>query len=111
MPESGQKPHGQQISEGQKGAPPVASQWNVHIFPEPTAQGHMPSSPKFRHRQGHVWMMKVIRKLKPHHGAQSFCHKGIPAEVKINLKAEGSQAKPGQGRGYTVIADCPDIAP
>ena len=56
-------------------------------------------------------MVKIVRKFKAHHGAQSFCHQGVTAEIKIDLKAERRQTQPGQGRGDALIADGLNLAP
>ena len=48
VPQRGKAPHHKQIEKGARLSLPVASQRNVYIFPEPSAERNMPSAPEFR---------------------------------------------------------------
>ena len=43
-----------------KGIDPVASQGDIDVFPEPGAQGDMPSAPEFRNAPGDIGMIEVL---------------------------------------------------
>ena len=74
---------------------PVASQGDVYIFPEPGAQGNMPSSPEIRNTFGNVRIIEVPDKFKAQHFTKTYSHVRVTAEVKVDLHGVGQSADPG----------------
>ena len=74
---------------------PVAAQRNVYIFPEPGAQGNMPSSPEVRNTFGNVRIIEVPDKFKAQHFTKTYSHVRVTAEVKVDLHGIGQTADPG----------------
>lgn len=73
----------------------------------------MPPAPKFSNAAGYIWVVKVLRELKPEHSAKANGHHRISVKVKINLKAVRDYAQYGQrGRraGQVLLNAVPKLA-
>ena len=95
VPNSGAKPHNGDVHQLAGNAFPVSAQGDIHIFPEPSAQGNVPSAPKFRDAFGNIRILEVLQKGKAKHFPQPNRHIGITGEVEIDLEGVGNGADPG----------------
>lgn len=85
MPGTGKCPDDEKIQYMAGRRDTVSAQRNVHIVPEPAAQGHMPAAPEFRGTFGDIGIIEVFRKMESEHEAKADGHVGISGEVEINL--------------------------
>ena len=99
MPAPCQRPDNPQVPDVLQDAHPVAAHGNIDVFPEPGAQGDMPSAPEFRNAPGAVGKMKVFFERKAEHLSQADGHVGIAAEIEIYLEGVGQRPHPGGKHG------------
>lgn len=99
MPGTSESPDNEKIQNMPRGRNPVSAQGNVHIVPEPAAQGHMPAAPEFRGTFGNIGIIEVFREMEPEHEAKADGHVGISGEVEVNLQSVGNGSQPGSGHG------------
>lgn len=99
MPDTGKCPDDEKIQymAGRRDA--VSAQGNVHIVPEPAAQGHMPATPEFCGAFRNVGIIEVFRKMESEHEAKADGHIRISGEIEINLQSVGNGSQPGGGHG------------
>ncbi len=99
VPESCQRPHGEEIEHPPRLAAPVSAQGKVHIVPEPGAQGHVPAAPEFGGASGNIGIVEVFREFESEHFSQTDGHVRVAGEIKINLQRVRQRAEPGGGHG------------
>ena len=79
---------------------PVATQRDIHIIPEPTAEAHVPATPELCDAGGQIGIIEILQEPETQNPAQADGHVGITGEVKINLQAESKGIYPGEGHGF-----------
>ena len=99
MPQPGEEPHHKEVADMLDRADPVASQGNIHIVPEPGAQGDVPPPPEFSDALGGVGVVKVFQKAEAKHLPQTDGHVGVSGEIIVELKAVAQRPQPGHGGG------------
>src|SRR5699024_3653435 len=100
VPDSGQTPDNHNVPQMAENGDTVSAKRNVHIITEPSAQGHMPSSPEFCHALCDIRVIKVFLKFKSKHVSDSDGHVRITREVKENLHRVGKQINPRRHHGH-----------
>ena len=85
MPETGEQPYNKHIYNHTFLTFSVTAQWDVNIFPEPSAECDMPSSPEIRGGGGTVGVFEVHWELKAKDASKPDCHQGISEEIEKEL--------------------------
>lgn len=99
MPGTSERPDNEKIQNMPRGRNPVSAQRNIHIVPEPAAEGHVPATPEFCGTFRNVGIIEVFRKMESEHEAKADGHIGISGEIEINLQSVGNGSQPGGGHG------------
>ena len=95
VPESCQHPDDQEISYVFSCTYPVPAERNVDVFPEPAAEGNMPSAPEIRDGHSGIRVVKVFGKCKSQKPPEPDRHVRVSAEVEIELQGIGEGPRPG----------------
>ena len=111
MPKSRRRPDNQQVQDSAGRPFAVAAQGNIEVFLEPTAERHMPSSPKFCDAFRNIRKIKVLGEIEPQHFAKPDGHEGIAAEIKVNLQGECEDTQPGKGHRDAIVSQRTDVVP
>ena len=98
MPQTGKSPDNKNITYGSQPAFAAAAQRKVYIFPKPSSQRDMPSTPELRYGSGRIGTVKVLRNPETEHLTQPHCHNGISPEIKIYLEEVRHGSQPGYPR-------------
>ncbi len=56
-------------------------------------------------------MIEVLRQIESQELSETYCHKRVAAEVKVDLERVRENAHPCEFCGYRVIADIGDVRP
>ena len=88
-------PSNQKVANMPWDAYPVPTKGDVHIIPEPRAQGNMPTAPELSNTLRHIRVVEIFHKLESKHFPQTNRHIGITAKIKINLEGIRNNTKPG----------------
>ena len=85
MPEPGEQSYDKRIENHSFLPFAVSAQWDIDIFPEPSAECDMPSAPEIRGGSGTVWVLEVCREFESKDTSKSNRHQGISEEVEEEL--------------------------
>ena len=99
VPDAGEGPDDQQITDGHTLSSPAATQRNVHIVPEPGTQRDMPAAPELCDGSRQIGIVEVLFKVEAEHLGNANGHIGITAEIKIQHQAVTDGTQPGCGNG------------
>ena len=110
MPEAGQQPDDEDVTDMLERADPVAAQRDVHIVPEEGAEGNMPPAPELRDTFGDIGIVEILEKAETENAAHADGHVGIAAEIEIDLEGVGNCHEPAApeghiARGHQLIGD------
>ncbi len=94
MPQAGEGPDDEHIEEIPSRPDPAAAQGDIHIIPEPGAQGHMPAPPELRGAAGEEGIIEVFQQVKAEDPAQADGHIAVAGEIKVNLQGKGHGIHP-----------------
>ena len=100
VPHAREKEHGDQIAVGAQRSFSVSAQGDIHIFPEPGAQGDMPPLPEFVNGTGEVGIAEILQKVEAEHFAQTDGHVGIARKIIVDLHGVGDRAHPCRDGGH-----------
>ena len=114
MPQPRAEKHDQLVPVSLCLALPVAAQWDIQTFPEPSGKGDMPSAPEFLNTGRDVRIVKVFLEVEPKAQAQADGHIAVSAEVEIDLHQIAHRGQPSrpavQHRAVGVVDQCYNIA-
>ena len=97
VPDAGEEPDQEEVAHGLPGPGPAAPQGDVHIVPEPGAQGDMPPPPELGDRAGDIGEVEVLQEMETEHPPQADGHVRVAGEVVVDLKGIAQGAQPGHG--------------
>ena len=89
VPDAGQGPDHEHVEDLAFQAPAIAAQGDVHIFPEPTGQRHMPAPPEIGDAAGNIGHIEVHGEIEAQHLAHTDAHQRVTGEIKIQLQGIG----------------------
>ena len=98
VPDTGQSPDHEHVEDLTLQTPAITAQGDVHIFPEPAGQCHVPAPPEIGDAAGDVGHVEVHGEVKAQHLAHADAHQRVTGEVKIKLQGIGQQTQPDQRR-------------
>ena len=94
MPDPGQKPDDKKVVQCTPLTVSGSSQRNVNVVSEPAAEGDMPPTPKLGHCTRHIWIIKILKKVKTQHPPKADGHIRVTGEIIVYLKCIGDGADP-----------------
>ena len=101
MPQTGNQEGDHSIEQFPELTLPVAAQGDVHILPEPAAQGHMPPAPELPEGFGQIRHIEILAHGDAKHPGQTQHHIDTAGEVAVKL--QGVQEHGSQGIGALVF--------
>ena len=102
VPKSCQHPNHKEIEQPTERGYTVAAHGNIHVIPEPGAQGHMPSAPEFRYAGGDEGIVEVLNELKSEDPTETDSHIAVAREIEIDVQAEGDGVDPEEQNGLLI---------
>ena len=96
VPQARQAPYHQQVQHPASQPHPAAAQGDIHIVPEPGAQGDVPAPPELRETAGHKGIAEVLGKAEAHDPAQADGHVAVAGEVEVHMEHIRRGVQPGQ---------------
>ena len=101
MPESGQKPDNEEVTNHHVFLLGVrTAERFVYILTEPRSQTDVPARHELSDGTTHKGIAEVFREAETEHKSQTDCHVGICAEVVIELEHIAHRAEPGEEHGH-----------
>ena len=94
VPQTGEHPNRENIQKPAGFAAAVAAQGDIHIVPEPAAEGHVPAAPEIGDAAADIGIVEVFGEAEAEHVAQADGHIGIAGEVKIDLQGVEQNTTP-----------------
>ena len=95
MPESGEPPDDEEISEP---VAPVSAERDVDIVAEEGAERDVPAAPEIGRAAGHIGMVEILGVVEAKHPAHADGHVGVAGEIEVDLHGKSEQPKPGASR-------------
>ncbi len=95
VPDTGQRPDDEEITDPAQLRDAVAAQRNVGIVAEPRAERDMPAPPEFRCTARDIRIVEVLRKAEAEHPPQANGRITVSREIKVNLQSVSQHSEPG----------------
>ena len=96
MPEARQQPDNKDIAQLLFHSLSIAPQGDIHIVPEPAAQGHMPPPPELRNAGGDIGIVEVFREPEAQKRAQTDGHITVAGKIEIDVQGVAQGIEPGK---------------